>query len=68
MYSPRIREDLVKKLYKLKHEGEGKKRPMTRMVNEAIEKYLKEEIFEETIKPAGNNSRAYNRDLEGDKK
>lgn len=42
MYSPKIRPELVRKLYKLKH-STGKKRPMTHIVNEAVEKYLKDE-------------------------
>ena len=40
-YSPKIRNDLVRKLYLLKH-SLPKKKPMTRLVNEAIEKYLLE--------------------------
>ena len=39
LYSPTIREDLVKQLYKLKHSSPAKP-PMTRMVNEAVEDYL----------------------------
>ena len=35
-YSPKVREDLVKKLYQLKNSTPGKK-PMTKMVNEAVE-------------------------------
>jgi len=38
-YSPRIKSDLVRKLYLLKHSLPDKK-PMTRLVNEAIEQYL----------------------------
>ena len=38
-YSPKVKEDLVKKLYKLKHSSPGKP-PMTKMVNEAVEDYL----------------------------
>ena len=33
MYSPKIREDLIPKLYRL---GQKKRRPMTRLVAEAI--------------------------------
>ena len=40
-YSPKVRFDLVRKLYLLKH-SLPKKKPMTRLVNEAIEKYLLE--------------------------
>lgn len=38
MYSPKIKEELVKRLYRLK---QSKKVTLTHMVNEAIEKYLK---------------------------
>ncbi len=38
-YSPKIKKDLVKKLYLLK-QSSSEKPPMTRMVNEAIENYL----------------------------
>jgi hypothetical protein len=40
-YSPKIKVELVRKLYLLKH-SLPKKKPMTRIVNEAIEKYLLE--------------------------
>ena len=38
-YSPKIRNDLVRKLYLLKHSLPEKK-PMTRLVNEAVEEYI----------------------------
>lgn len=38
-YSPKIKEELVRKLYLLKH-SLPKKKPMTRLVNEAVEEYL----------------------------
>ena len=38
-YSPKIKNDLVRKLYRLKHSLQEKK-PMTRLVNEAVEEYL----------------------------
>lgn len=38
-YSPKIKQELVRKLYLLKHSLPDKK-PMTRLVNEAIEQYL----------------------------
>ncbi len=38
-YSPKVKEELIKKLYKLKHSSPGKP-PMTKMVNEAVEEYL----------------------------
>jgi hypothetical protein len=37
MYSPKIKPELVKKLYNLK---QTKKIPMTKMVNEALKEYL----------------------------
>ena len=38
-YSPKIKQELVRKLYLLKHSLPEKK-PMTRLVNEAVEQYL----------------------------
>ena len=38
-YSPKIKKDLIKKLYQLKVSTQEKP-PMTRMVNEAVENYL----------------------------
>ncbi|MBK9096703.1 MAG: hypothetical protein IPM14_01020 [bacterium] len=38
-YSPKIKKELVRKLYLLKH-SLPKKKPMTIIVNEAIEEYL----------------------------
>jgi len=38
-YCPKVKEDLIKKLYKLKHSTPGKP-PMTKLVNEAVEDYL----------------------------
>ena len=38
-YSPRIKKELVRKLYLLKHSLPERK-PMTRLVNEAVEQYL----------------------------
>ena len=37
--SPKIKKDLVKKLYHLKQSSQDKP-PMTKMVNEAVEDYL----------------------------
>ena len=37
MYSPKIKEELVRKLYQLKQLN---KKPMTNMVNEAVTEYL----------------------------
>ncbi len=45
-YSPKVKAELVKKLYKLKHSTPGKP-PLTKMVNEAVEEYL------EKKKPGG---------------
>jgi hypothetical protein len=38
-YSPKIKPELVRELYLLKHSNESKT-PMTKLVNEAIEQYL----------------------------
>ena len=38
MYSPKIEDDLVKQLYRLKQQI---KIPMTKMVNEAVTEYLR---------------------------
>ena len=38
-YSPKIKPELVRKLYLLKHSNE-RKTPMTKLVNEAVEQYL----------------------------
>jgi len=40
MYSPKIKDELVKELYHLKHSKEGKKTPMTKIVNKAVAEYL----------------------------
>ena len=37
MYSPKIKVDLVRQLYQLKQQT---KRPMTKLVNEAVVEYL----------------------------
>jgi len=39
MYSPKIKTEHIPKLYRL---AKSQKRPMTHVVNEAVEKYLKE--------------------------
>jgi predicted transcriptional regulator len=45
-YSPQIKGDLVRRLYQLKQK---EKRPMTRLVNEAITEYL-ERMEKENVK------------------
>lgn len=40
-YSPKIKSELVKKLYHLKQSIPGKPPPMTKLVNEAVKDYLK---------------------------
>ncbi len=37
MYQPALKEQLVRKLYQLKL---AEKRPMTKLINEAVEQYL----------------------------
>jgi predicted DNA-binding protein len=39
MYTPKIKEKLIRRLYRIKQE---EKRPMTKIVNEIIETYLNE--------------------------
>ena len=59
-YSPKIKPELVRKLYILKHSDENNKVPMTRMVNEAVEEYLeRRENIEpvENSKSSGENNR-----------
>jgi hypothetical protein len=45
-YSPKVREDLVRKLYIYKHSRDAKP-PMTKLVNEAVEEYLERKINEQ---------------------
>ena len=59
-YSPKIKPELVRELYLLKHSDE-RKTPMTKLVNEAVEQYLerkktdgKQEI--DSIRNAPNGS------------
>ena len=37
MYQPEVKEELIRKLYQLKL---VEKRPMTKLINEAVEQYL----------------------------
>ena len=55
-YSPKIKEELVKKLYHLKH-SLPQKTPMTKLVNEAVEEYLERK---ENGKQANDNYRNEN--------
>ena len=48
MYSPKIKEELVRKLYQLKQQTH---RPMTSLANEAIENYLEQASRHNTITP-----------------
>ena len=43
-YSPQIKGDLIRRLYQLKQK---EKRPMTRLVNEAVIKYLEKKEKED---------------------
>ena len=47
-YSPKVKEEFVRKLYLLKQQN---KKPMTRMVNEAVEDYLEKNENERTREP-----------------
>lgn len=51
MYSPKLPEELVRELYQLKQRI---KKPMTVMVKEAVEKYLKE--YKLKIKKGGEKN------------
>jgi len=55
MYSPKIREDLVKKLFLLKmsYASLGVNKPMTEMVREALKEYIQRKVKE--IVEAGGN-------------
>ena len=48
MYSPKIREDLVKKLFLLKmsYASLGVNKPMTEMVREALKEYIQRKVKE----------------------
>ena len=46
-YSPQIKGDLIKRLYQLKQK---EKKPMTKMVNEAVTDYLTRKEKDETNK------------------
>ena len=46
-YSPQIKGDLVRRLYQLKQK---EKRPMTRLVNEAVIEYLEKKEKEDGTK------------------
>lgn len=52
MYSPKISPELVKKLYQLKQIN---KKPMTRIVNEAITQYLDRSTYGPRINMEENN-------------
>ena len=52
-YSPKIKAELVRKLYHLKH-SLPQKTPMTKLVNEAVEEYLERK---ENGKQANNTDR-----------
>ena len=55
-YSPKIKPELVRRLYLLKHKREKQKIPMTKMVGEAVEEYLdRKEKEDEEIKTCQSN-------------
>jgi hypothetical protein len=63
-YSPKIKPELVRKLYLLKHSDESSRVPMTRMVNEAVEEYLERKGInesDENSKGYSENNRISNR-------
>ncbi len=55
-YSPKIRPELVRELYLLKHSNQ-RKTPMTKLVNEAVEQYL-ERIRKDATKENTTDSNA----------
>lgn len=68
MYSPKIKEELVRRLYIAKHRKPGAGKPMTVMVSEAVEDYLdklnKEEMREENTEHSGADCGTDNRHLQ----
>jgi predicted transcriptional regulator len=63
-YSPKIKPELVRKLYQLKHSDESSRVPMTRMVNQAVEEYLERRENsepDENSKSSGENNGIGNR-------
>jgi len=58
MYSPKIGEQHIPVLY---HLGKRVKKPMTRLVDEAIKQYLEREaeLVESVMSAAGSNKRHY---------
>jgi hypothetical protein len=57
-YSPKIKPELVRELYLLKHSNESKT-PMTKLVNEAITQYLERKRKYGTPEIDSNRSPAY---------
>ena len=55
MYSPKIKDELVRELYHLKHSTEGKKIPMTKIVNKAVAEYLNRNKINEDRNEKSNN-------------
>ena len=55
-YSPKIKPELVRKLYLLKHSDESSRVPMTRMVNEAVEEYLERKRKNERVENSKSSS------------
>lgn len=53
-YSPKLREDLVSRLYKLKHSSTPKT-PITKLVNEAVEDYLSKKEVRPDVEQRKNN-------------
>ena len=47
LYSPRLKGDLIRRLYQLKQK---EKKPMTRLVNEAVSEYLERKETDEERK------------------
>ena len=54
-YSPKVKPELVRQLYLLKHSND-KKTPMTKLVNEAVEQYLAKKREENGKEESNENS------------
>ncbi|MFZ1290200.1 MAG: hypothetical protein WAR79_08915 [Melioribacteraceae bacterium] len=54
MYTPSLSEELIRKLYQLK---QVEKRPMTVLINEAVEQYLNNKVNNNNIQGGINGNR-----------
>ncbi|MBK8946629.1 MAG: hypothetical protein IPM32_15345 [Ignavibacteriae bacterium] len=54
MYTPALSEELIRKLYQLK---QVEKRPMTVLINEAVEMYLNNKVNNNNIQGGSSGNR-----------